>query len=135
MKERLRRFLSPFSVHANWTRGRKAFMYLVFIVLAVALLVCICKPSACLTPTPVPTPTPDPTPPQLPSKAEVEAELPEMWFEGISWQLMLSRINERFPETDPRTRFVSGAKYMALDVREGKFFVAPGHKLLPWPPA
>ncbi len=129
MRERLRRFRSLFSVEDGWSRGRKAFTYVVFLVLAVALIVCICRPSACLTLTPTPTPTP------LPTKAEVEAELPEMWFVGISWELMFSRIEERFPETEPRPEFSQGAKFMVLTVKEGDHFVAPGHELLPWPPA
>jgi len=131
MKERWKKFWGLFSLEDGWSKGRKAFTYLAFIVLAIALIVCICRPAV---PTPTPTPAPTPTP-TLPTRAEVEAQLPEMWFVGISFELMLSRISEKFPATTPRAEFISGAKYLVLEVKEGDHFVAPGHKLLPWPPA
>ena len=131
MKESWKRFWGLFSVRGSWSRGRKAFTYVAFLVLAVALIACICRPSVCPAPTPT-TPTPTPT---LPTKVEVEEALPEMWYRGISWDLMLSRIKEKFPETNTRAEFSQGAKFMVLTVKEGDFFVAPGHKLIPWPPA
>lgn len=129
MKERWKRFRSLFSVEEGWSRRHKALMYLVLLVLVLVLLICICRPNMCQ---PAPAPIPDPN---LPTRAEVEAELPEMWFVGISFELMRDRISEKFPTTAPRAEFVSGAKYLVLEVKEGSFFVAPGHKLIPWPPA
>ena len=130
MKERWKKFWALFSLDDGWSRGRKALTYLVILVFAAVLLVCVCRPCPTLTPAPTPTPTPT-----LPTKAEVEEQLPEMWFRGISWELMLSRIEERFPGTEPRPEFWQGAKYMVMTVKEGDYFVAPDHELLPWPPA
>ena len=128
MKRGWKKFWGLFSVRKSWSRGRKAFVYFAFLVLAAALIVCICKPTACPTPTP-------PTPVSIPTKAEVEEALPEMWYRGISWDLMLSRISEKFPETNPRPEYQQGAKFMVITVKEGDHFVAPDHKLFPWPPA
>jgi len=69
----------------------------------------------------------------LSSKAEVENWLPDAWFSGISWELMLSRINEKFPGI-ARAEFQGGARFMVVTVKEGDHFVAPENKLRPWPP-
>jgi len=112
----------------SWSRQFKTLFCIAFAIVVVALIVSL------VLPRPGRTSLPAPALP-LPTKAEVEAELPEMWFRGISWELMLSRIDERFPETEPRPEFRQGAKFMVITVKEGDYFVAPDHELLPWPPA
>ncbi|MFC1789804.1 hypothetical protein ACFLYY_02405 [Patescibacteria group bacterium] len=82
-----------------------------------------------VTTTTIPSTTPIPT---LPTKAEVEALLPEAWYVGIPFDLMLSRIDEKFPTANTRAEFKNGAKFLVVTVQEGNFFVAPENKLLPW---
>jgi hypothetical protein len=67
----------------------------------------------------------------LPTRAEVEASLPDIWFRGISWELMFSRVNEKFPGI-ARVEFEGGAKFMVLILKEGEYFVAPSNQVLPW---